>query len=183
MEQETDADLVRRFHHGDHAAFEMLVRRHQDRIYRLAGLYLYSPQEAEDVAQEVFLRAFKGLGRFRFGAQPFTWLYRTLRNVCHEHNRRSRCDNSDAMDPDELPAAGCSETLFEVTRQAVEIRNLVAELPKRQREVVLLRIFEEMPVEETAAIMGCRPGTVKAQLHKAMQNLRSRKLPGGNEHE
>lgn len=109
METETDEQLVRRFHRGDHAAFETLTLRHQDRIFRLASIYLHLPQEAEDAAQEVFLRAFKGLGHFRFSAQPLTWLYRALRNVCHEHNRRSQRHDPYPLDPNELPAAGCQE--------------------------------------------------------------------------
>ncbi|MEE8306468.1 MAG: sigma factor, partial [Gammaproteobacteria bacterium] len=84
----SDAELVRRFQHGDLAAFEALVQRFQDRVYRLALVWLYDPQYAQDASQEVFLRALKGLKGFRFRSAPFTWLYRATRNVCQEFNRK-----------------------------------------------------------------------------------------------
>ena len=89
-EVESDNALVRRFQRGDEAAFEQFVERHHERVYRLARVRLDTDSDAADVTQEVFLHAYTGLGRFRFGAAPFTWLYRTTRNVCSEHNRRQR---------------------------------------------------------------------------------------------
>lgn len=165
----TDEQLVQQFRDGDALAFELLIRRHQDRIFRLASVWLYDDQQAADVAQDVFLRSHKGLLSFRFRSSVFTWLYRTTRNVCHEHNRKRRVQplDTEPVDMSENPAqsAASAET-------AQKVRNLVAVLPQRQREVVMLRIFEGLSVREAALAMGCREGTVKALLHKASAKLR-----------
>jgi len=165
----SDADLVRGYQQGDLDAFNMFIQRYQDRIYRVAGAMLTNPAHAEDAAQEVFLRAFRGLGRFRFGARPYTWLYAATRNVCREFNRKER--NCSALDFDVPVASAQGRDLDE--RQCMNtVHALIRDLPERQRDVVLLRIFEELSVEETATTLGCRPGTVKATLHKALKKLR-----------
>ena len=90
MEQllQTDEELVRAFQQGDRQAFGRLVERHQDRLYRLALAWLGNSDFAEDAVQETFLPEFNSLPRFRFGAAPFSWLYRILRNICCEINFR-----------------------------------------------------------------------------------------------
>ncbi|MEO1035661.1 MAG: sigma-70 family RNA polymerase sigma factor [Pseudomonadota bacterium] len=170
-EDASDDELVRRFQRGDALAFDALVRRHQDRLYRLASVWLIDRSRAEDATQEAFLRAYRGLPRFRFRAQPFTWLYRTARLVCNEMNRQRRFEPM----PTELPAAGTTaDNEADAQLALAHVRSLVADLPPRQREVVLLRIFEECSVRETAMAMGCREGTVKALLNKARTQLAGR---------
>ncbi|MEM8983453.1 MAG: RNA polymerase sigma factor [Pseudomonadota bacterium] len=164
----TDSDLVRAFQRGDALAFDQLVHRHQDRLYRLARVWLYDSSRAADATQEVFLRAFRGLPRFRFRAQPFTWLYRTQRLVCLEMNRQRR----DEPLPDNwATTAGDDDRRADAELALDEVRQLISELPERQREVVVLRLFEDCSVRETAKLMGCREGTVKALLNKARQAL------------
>lgn len=167
--EETDNALVRRYQRGDAAAFDDFVRRHQDRVYRLAAVWLYDPQGAQDAAQEAFMRAMSGLHGFLFRASVATWLYRMTRNVCNEMNRRQQ---RIANPPRELEA-GHDEGNFHVGQVETlrAVRNAVRRLPERQRDVVLLRVFEELSVKDTARVMGCRPGTVKAHLSKAMANL------------
>jgi len=169
MTESSDAQLVRRFQNGDMQAFESLVQRFQDRVYRIALVWLVDAQLAPDATQEVFCRAFKGLRGFRFRASPFTWIYRATKNVCREFNRSKR--------PEPLleePLDGSLDAVEDIARKqaAQQVRALVAGLPRRQREVVLLRVFEELSVTATAQAMRCREGTVKALLHKAMQHLR-----------
>lgn len=163
-DETNDAELVRRFNEGDALAFDALVRRHQDRLFRLVSVWLYDPSRAEDATQEVFLRAYRGLGRFRFRAEPFTWLFRTARLVCLEMNRQRRYEPLPTEDP---PAADSGDSAIALA----EVRALVSDLPARQREVVMLRIFEDLSVSETARAMGCREGTVKALLNKARKQL------------
>ena len=165
----SDAELVKRFKSGDFDAFDAIVRRFQDRIYRLACVWCYDRQRASDVAQEVFLRGFKGLRSFRFRATPFTWLYRTTRLVCHEFNRQTKTEplDDEPADPMDTPDKQLADYQL-----ATRVRQCVSSLPERQREVVILRIFEELSVRETAQAMGCREGTVKALLHKATKNLK-----------
>jgi RNA polymerase sigma-70 factor (ECF subfamily) len=165
----SDVELVREFKAGSASAFDAIVRRFQDRVYRLACVWLYDPQHADDATQEVFLRAHKGLRRFHFRAAPFTWLYRTTRYVCNEFNRRRKTEPLDDEPIDSGAGPDRQVTQFDT---AARVRALVAGLPERQREVVVCRIFEDLSVAETASAMGCREGTVKALLHKATKRLR-----------
>jgi len=170
LDAKSDVELVKLFKSGEASAFDAIVRRFQDRIYRLACTWLYDQQHAPDVTQEVFVRGHKGLRAFRFRAQPFTWLYRTTRYVCNEYNRR-RPSESLADEPSDTSAL--PETMVRDFERARRVRGLVASLPERQKEVVMLRIFEDLSVRETAAAMRCREGTVKALLSKATANLKS----------
>lgn len=171
MTHVSDAELVKRFKRGDRVAFERFVERHQDRIFRLANAMLYAPQNAADVAQEVFLRAYTGLPRFQFRAEPFTWLYRTLRHVCSEYNRRER--EFVSIDSEGLAVDGDAGEHLDARRRLERVLAYAMHLPERQRDVLVLRVFEGMSIAETAAALGCRPGTVKAQLHNALQRLRA----------
>ena len=168
-EDATDEQLLRDFRAGDGPAFEALVRRYQDKIFRLASVWLFEAGQAEDVTQEVFLRSHSGLRSFRFRSTVFTWLYRTTRNVCHEINRRQPAKTLDYESVDSAPGPASVASRRQASKQ---VRLLVQQLPQRQREVVVLRIFEELSVRQTAAIMQCREGTVKALLHKASASLR-----------
>ena len=174
MSEQSDEELVRAYQAGDDAAFAEFVVRHEDRVYRMAMIWLRDGSLAGDVLQETLYRSYTGLSRFRFRASPATWLLRICRNVCHEENRRSvRL----APLPDDY--AGESVTpCFERDRDrsvvAERLWTVLDELPPRQREVVTLRFFEELSVADTAQIMGCRPGTVKAHLHKALASLKKR---------
>ena len=170
MQQDSDATLVRRIQKGDPVAFTALVERYQDRIFRLATGMLYAPDAAADATQEVFMRAYTGLPRFRFGSSVYTWLYATLRNVCREFNRRERFEVVPLSED-------IGDDRFDPARQAMAQRRLedvlrrVSRLPDRQRDVVLLRVFEGLSVKETANVLRCRQGTVKTHLHRAMQAI------------
>jgi RNA polymerase sigma-70 factor (ECF subfamily) len=169
----SDEELVQQFCSGESLAFDFLVRRFQDRVFRLACLCLYDEQYAADVAQEVFMRSHKGLRSFRFRSGVFTWLYRTTRNVCHEYNRRRKSlPLDDKLHNAQIDNGATPELSASRDQTVTRIRELVSVLPQRQREVIILRIFEELSVRETAQTMGCREGTVKALLHKATQTLR-----------
>jgi RNA polymerase sigma-70 factor (ECF subfamily) len=176
VQSDTDRELVKRFQGGDEAAFAELVRRHQDRIFRLTRVRLHTPQQAADAAQDVFVRAYRGLRGFLFTAEPFTWLYRTMINVCNEYNRRAQREGRLFRELDDQTDDAAAEPQHDDDAETRALRARVAALPARQREVVTLRIFEDLSVEATARAMGCRPGTVKALLHKALANLRASTL-------
>ena len=165
----TDKELVKRFQRGDQEAFELLVERYHRQFFRMASVSLVVPEHAADVTQEVFIRAYRGLPRFRFQAEPYTWLYRTMKNVCREFNRKERYV---AREMEDVESTNSLEKQTADRQQLKKVRQVLEELPERQREVVLLRIFEERSVAETARAMKCRPGTVKALLHQALQKLR-----------
>ena len=172
MPETSDEQLVRSFRDGDEAAFATFLDRHSARSHRLALIWLKDSTLAEDAVQEAFVRTYTGIHRFRFGASPSTWLLRILRNVCREMNRRRAFV---PLAEDELAA------LMEDPHAAAEdagrlahLRQAMSELPERQRQVVGLRVLEELSIAETARIMGCREGTVKAHLNRATNNLKRR---------
>ncbi|WP_185964448.1 RNA polymerase sigma factor [Aliikangiella marina] len=182
----SDRQLVKQFQSGDRKAFEAFIRRYQDRLLRIALVSLYASKDAEDAVQETFLRAYTGLSSFRFGAEPFTWLYRTLKNVSSELNKRhlrhQGGEGGSLNDDNTLGHANALESQWSGQdelgdalasyKMAKQVKNLVDQLPPQQKEIVILRVFEELSVQQTAKILGCREGTVKANLHKAMNNLR-----------
>ena len=167
MLEPSDAELVRAFQNGDQVAFTRFAARHQDRVYRMAVVWLFDSSLAADVLQETLLRSYTGLGRFRFRASPSTWLLRVCRNICHEENRRTARVRPLPEDYD-VPADEAPDPPDDLAKALEGVRAL----PPRQREVVMLRLFEELSVADTARVMGCRPGTVKAHLNKALGALR-----------
>lgn len=173
-DDKSDVELLRLFHQGDIDAFAVLIRRHQDAIYRLALRSLGDPELAREAAQEVFVRAWQKLGRWRFGhGRPFTWLYRTLTNICRELRRkkgRQHMTTEHTFDSRSLMEEfkGAGENYLEKR----ELEKLVNALPKRQQEVVVLHIYEDMTLKEVAIVLGIPLGTVKSNYHKALVNLR-----------
>jgi RNA polymerase sigma-70 factor (ECF subfamily) len=167
-------EALRRFAGGDDSAFEALVHAHQDRVFRLAVALLGRRDQARDAAQEVFLRAFRGLRAWRFEAGLATWLHRLTVNVCRESRRRIASEARKRgrwmrlVAPLHRPGgAAAAETQEQAAR-------LVASLPRRQREVVVLRVFTDLSVAETARVLGIPEGTVKSNFAKAIAALRLR---------
>lgn len=170
MTQLTDEDLVRRFQKGDVSSFEVFIERYENRLIRLSRAFLYRHDSREDAVQEVFIRAFRGMPRFQFRSRPFTWLYRTLQNVCHEFNRKESGSGQQTIDEAENYIDEPQQ--LNDQRQLGQVFEQLAGLSNRERDVVLLRIFEEFSVEETAITLGIRKGTVKALLHRGLNKLR-----------
>lgn len=152
--------------------FDAFVASHRDRAvglaWRLAG---GDAAAAEDIAQEAFLRAYRGLGQFREEAKMSTWFYRILTNEAQRHLRwrwvRQRVAGEMPADPpDPRPAATGDPKLRE------RVAHAVADLPRGQREVFVLVHLEGFTVSEAAAITGCAAGTIKSHLHRALGKLR-----------
>ncbi|MFK8053497.1 MAG: RNA polymerase sigma factor [Woeseiaceae bacterium] len=171
LEPDVDVDLLRAFKRGDGSAFEQLAKRHQDRIYRLCAVWLFDSQLAADATQETFLRALNGLRKFQFRAKPATWLYRTAQLVCMEFNRKREFAPLPDVVRDETPGPA-QQHLDQLVLD--DVKALIEQLSSRQREVVLLRTFEDLSIKETASLMGIREGTVKALMHKATEKLKMR---------
>jgi RNA polymerase sigma-70 factor (ECF subfamily) len=178
--KERDREIVEGLRRRDPAALERAMRQHGDFVARVAAKLVDSPEDAEDVVQETFLRLWdRPPGRFMIAALS-TYLYRVARNAASEsRRRRSRLQRRETlverdsleMSPD--PSSSLRGETEERERLLHALEARVRALPERQREVVLLRVYEGKSVEETAALMGCRAGTVKAALSKAKENLRS----------
>jgi len=169
-----DLELVRLFQAGDEGAFDRLVGIHRRDIYRLAYRLLGNHADADDMAQEAFLRIYRSLGRFRGEASFRTWSTRIVLNLVTDRRREQashRAHSLEELRPAEHPfEAGKQEGFIyeEVLRRAV------GRLPKRQRETLILRIFQEMKFHEIAVVMGCTVGTAKANFFHALRGLKQK---------
>ena len=181
MTQEQELRIIRRVQDGDTEAFEDLVRAHEKTVYNLALRMTGSPQDAEDMAQEAFLKAYRSLPEFRGDSKFSVWLYRIVSNVCLDHLRRqSRRPTVSLITEDEdgeeqewdLPDESFSpERLLEqkLTREAVQ--KGLAQLPEEQRQILLLREIRGLSYEEIAGILSLEPGTVKSRIFRARKRL------------
>ena len=166
-----DGELVRAAQAGDRDAFGMLVRRYQRDIYRLCYRYANDPQDASDLAQDAFLKAYRAIGRFRGDSGFPTWIYRIAVNTCLNF-RASRRPQGEALS-DSLPArpVELSERI-DAGRRRSRVRAAVEMLPEKQRATLILKTYHDLTHREVAAILGSTVGTVKANLFHALRNLR-----------
>ncbi|MBK8904782.1 MAG: RNA polymerase sigma factor [Anaerolineaceae bacterium] len=166
-----EANLIRQARQGDAAAWEMLVRQHQAAAFRLGYLLLRTPAEAEDVAQEAFVRAFLALDKFD-ETRPFRpWLLQITRNVAK--NRLRSLSRYWAMVKRWWQE---EETAVEATAvsqdESAQLWQAVQQLRPKAQEVVYLRYFLELSEAETAEALDVPAGTVKSRLHRALQQLK-----------
>jgi RNA polymerase sigma-70 factor, ECF subfamily len=169
--QPSDEALARRAQAGDADAFATLVVRYQRAVLNLAYRMLGDVQEAEDVAQDVFIRAYQSLGRFDPSRRFFSWLYRIAVNRCLSYRDRARHDTLDASHsalPDGAPSPEQQAAQHET--QAA-IRQAIAALPEHERAVVALRYGADLSYEEIAATLRLPLGTIKTRLFRARQRL------------
>ena len=174
-----DTDLISRAAGGDASAFQALVERHRAMVYRIAYQFAGSHHDAEDIAQEVFIKVYRSLDRFRQDAQLTSWMYRIVMNACIDHRRRHRLNANAAFGdeaehrmlnaPEETPGPEDCAYAGEIGEVLeVEIRRL----PKGQRVVFVMRHYQGMKLCEIAEALGLAEGTVKRQLHAAVHRLR-----------
>ncbi len=176
-----DETLVRRAQAGDVSAFEELVRRYQEAAFRAAFLVLRDGPEAEDAAQEAFVKAYSALHRFRSGSlRP--WL---LKIVVNESLNRAKSRRRRTATAERIAAGGeaydftLDETVINRERARL-LRQALEALKERERVVIYLRYFHMLSEQELAEYLGCPAGTVKSRLHRALGKLRevvSREFP------
>jgi RNA polymerase sigma-70 factor, ECF subfamily len=176
-----DGELMRRLARGERDALQPLMERHYRRVYRIALAYLRNPDDALDVVQETFVRAFEHAGRWNAGSEVGPWLTRIAVNQSIDRYRREK-RRRETMTPleegDHDVHLGSGEISPELSAQGRELGTRIARalraLPERQRAVFILRHYEERSLEEIAAALGIRLGTVKSSLHRATHELRRR---------
>jgi RNA polymerase sigma-70 factor (ECF subfamily) len=175
-----DSELAARAAGGDASAFHALVERHRAMVYRLAYQFAGNHYDAEDIAQDVFIKVFRSLDRFRYDAQLTSWLYRIVMNACIDHKRRHAPAGWAPFTEDaELRMANTPEDGPGPEDQAYGgqlgevLRAEIARLPPGQRLVFTMRHHEGLKLSEIAGALGLAEGTVKRQLHAAVHRLRA----------
>jgi RNA polymerase sigma-70 factor (ECF subfamily) len=167
-----ESALIERARAGDEDAFGQLVGLHQDRVYRTA-VRLVGPEDAFDVSQEVFIKAWRELRRFRGSAALSTWLYRMTVNLALNHLRSSKreTDRRERYGPGVSEKPPAPDTSVENEEFRDRVWAVIDTLPERQRTALILHRFEELPAAETARIMGLSTGAVESLLHRARTAL------------
>lgn len=166
----TDADVVRRVLDGDKATFELLMRRHNQRLYRLARSILRNDSDAEDTVQETYVRAFTSLDRFRGEASVATWLSRIcLHEALRLRRQRQRRPTTDMSEPEDRSSAPV-ERLQQEESQAI-LDDAIATLPVARRAVFMLRLVEGLGTRETAHSLRLSQSAVKVHLFRAKKQI------------
>ena len=176
-----DAECVRRVQQGDTDSFEVLVRRHEKAIFNLVYRLLGNYDEAAEVAQEVFLSAFKSIHQFRGEANFSTWLYRIGLN--HASTRRKSLQSSQQrhipLDGTEVIADGAVDPAKNVEHKEIQqrVQQALNSLDPEDARIVLLRDLQDIPYEDVAQMLDIPVGTVKSRLHRARQALKTSLAP------
>ena len=190
MTREEELAIIRRVQKGDVNAFEALVRAYEKNVYNLALRMMGNAQDAEDMAQEAFLKAYNSLPGFRGDSRFSVWLYRIVSNVCLDQLRKKskRPTVSLSMEDEDgeetqldLPdTAQSPEEALEkkLTREAV--RRGLAQLPEDARQILLLREIQGLSYEEIGEALGLEAGTVKSRIFRARKRLCAFLLEDGN---
>jgi RNA polymerase sigma-70 factor (ECF subfamily) len=186
--EETDRNLVVLSQNGDHAAFQQLVERYQRKVYSVAYGMVRNPDDAMDMTQEAFIKAYKNLESFQGSASFYTWIYRITVNLCIDHIRRHRRvqtvdyddkfrhDEDDVLDgADLLPSSMGGNPAKELGRKelAEQLQRALDSLSPNHRTAILLREVQGLSYEEMAEAMNINKGTVMSRLHHARKNMQA----------
>jgi RNA polymerase sigma-70 factor (ECF subfamily) len=168
-----DGQLVAACLGGRREAFDVIVERHRRSVYLLCYRFVGNHEDASDLSQDVFVRAYKGLSRFRGKSSLATWIYRIGVNVCLNRvsAKQPVTEPIDARPHLDAQAIDPAQELLKGER-ASQVRDAIAQLPKKQRATVILRVYHELSHEEIAGILGSSVGAVKANYFHALGNLK-----------
>jgi RNA polymerase sigma-70 factor, ECF subfamily len=176
--QVADSELVLRAVNGDLTAYSELVSRHERAVYGIVSRMVSSRDDVDDVVQDVFVLAYRSLGRFRGNAAFSTWLHSIAVNTTIKHIRKMKIRQTTGIDEDCLLVEGAPSErpadAVEESERKQSIRQAVEKLPEKHRVVVMLRYFEDYSCEEIAKITNCSVGTVWSRLHYACKQLRGK---------
>jgi RNA polymerase sigma-70 factor (ECF subfamily) len=168
-----DVELVAACLDGRGGAFDVIVERHRRAVYQLCYRFVGNHEDASDLSQDVFLRAYRGLSNFRGQSALRTWLYRIGVNVCLNRvsAKTPKTEPVDHREHVDTRSESPSDRVLRGERAAL-IRAAVAKLPEKQRATLILRIYHDMSHQEIAEAVGSTVGAVKANVFHALQNLR-----------
>ena len=166
----TDNELIKEFQEGKEAAFNELVDRYLSSTYGFFTKFTNSKEEAEDLAQDVFIKMYKALKKFRFESEFKTYLYRANINMSNTYLRRNKWKNM--LHLDQISEPEYIDTTNEDKWKRKELWNAIAQLPKIQRMVVTMRTTENLPYKEIAKIMNISENSAKVNYHHAVESLK-----------
>lgn len=185
--EQLDEDLVLRVQQGDKSAFDLLVVKYQHKIVQLVNRFVRDPSEAQDVAQEAFIKAYRAMGNFRGDSAFYTWLYRiainTAKNYLVSRSRRSSDYEIDVQDAEVLGNATQLQGLETPERLLLNeeiidtIKTAIDKLPEEMRTAIMLREFEGMSYEQIAEAMDCPVGTVRSRIFRAREAIDNKLNP------
>jgi RNA polymerase sigma-70 factor, ECF subfamily len=185
--EDTDQQLVERVQAGDKAAFNLLVLKYQHRVLKLVSRFVNDAAEAEDVAQEAFLKAYRALASFRGDSAFYTWLYRiainTAKNALVSSRRRPVDFDLDLQDPEQydrhakLKEADTPEGVLLTEEIRTVVERAMEQLPDDLRTAIVLRELEGLSYEEIAEAMDCPVGTVRSRIFRAREAIDKKLRP------
>jgi RNA polymerase sigma-70 factor (ECF subfamily) len=176
-----DEQLVALAQKGDQAAFEELVQRHQQKAYRIAFDFARDREEAKDLSQEAFLRAYTHLNNFDGRSGFYTWFYRILVNICLDYKRRQKRGPAEEFNENvenQIEPSHPAGNIATPDQQAIagqlsrKVGEALKSLPPKQRTAFILKNHQGLSIKEIAEIMQTAEGTVKVHLHRAVRALR-----------
>ena len=181
----SDLSLVQRVQRGDKGAFDVLVLKYQHKVVKLVMRYVRNPAEAEDIAQDAFIKAYRALPQFRGDSAFYTWLYRiainTAKNAVVARDRNPVDFDLDMTNNDEsyemqgrLKDSETPEALVLTDEIRTTVNAAIANLPEDLRTAIVLRELEGLSYEEIAATMDCPVGTVRSRIFRAREAIDSR---------
>jgi len=184
MELDSDAVLVRRARDGEFDAFELLFERHRTLVYRFAYQMVSRRDDAEDIVQEAFVRAYQNLDRYRDEAKFTTWLLRIVTNLCTDQarmsQRRTALEQQEAQGALDWMTIGSTDDPvqnLEEDRRKLALKKALLALPNHHRTVIILRDIEEREYTEIAQILNCTIGGAKLRVLRARRALKDRIAP------
>jgi len=187
IEDDTDQQLVERVQQGDRSAFDLLVRKYQHRVLKLVSRFVSDAAEAEDVAQEAFIKAYRALPAFRGDSAFYTWLYRiainTAKNALVSNRRRPVDFDLDLQDPEQyerharLKDADTPEGVLLTEEIRLVVEKALEQLPEDLRTAIVLRELEGLSYEEIAEAMDCPVGTVRSRIFRAREAIDKKLKP------
>lgn len=191
MHTTPECELIKKSQQGDIEAFEKLIVSHEKKVYNIAYRYMGNREEAEDLAQEAFIRVYRAINGFRGEAAFSTWLYHIVSNVCRDALRKNLRRVEDSLDCAVTTEKGelqrevadwsmSPEPIYENHELGEFIQGLINQLTPEYKAVIIMREIQEMSYEEIAAALDCSLGTVKSRLSRARKALRN-KIEGSRE--
>ena len=177
LTKEQEKDLVIRCQDGDKSAMEALIRQYQQWVYNISYGILGNPEDASDMAQEVFLWLWENIGQFQFRSRFSTWLYRIVTNRCINLKDQKKRRRTEPMEIDDsqpwtpIDTETPEKAVLRLEQREI-LQKALAQLKDDYRKILILREMQDLSYEELAEVIGCSVGRVKSKLHEARKMLR-----------